>query len=200
MFNYGTTASMKLFRVITRIMCLNLPYLYSHPGTLNACFSVLNVMRRTQSRLGNDNKNQQPEPRIVEHALEAMLAPEPIRMAIIRALLVEQMEEMQRLIQKNGREPTVPVMQPKLNEEKSEEGNYSRTMSHMEPQVVRRNNPELEIKKRRCKYWDFTICKSSTFSRKECDGGYGLDLRDVIGFHNLWMNGQVTCNLDCSFV
>lgn len=51
---------------------------------------------------------------------------------------------MRHLIQENRRDPTVHVMQPEFNEDHFEEGNYSRTMIRMEPQVFRRNNPMKE--------------------------------------------------------
>ena len=47
---------------------------------------------------------------------------------------------MWQLFCDNGREPTEFVEQPELNIEQSEEGNYSRTISRVEHQVVRRNN------------------------------------------------------------
>ena len=66
---------------------------------------------------------------------------------------------MRQLILENRREPTVPVIRPELNEEQFEEGNYSRTVSHLETQVVRRNNLEMGIGGKGCKYKDFMAAK-----------------------------------------
>ncbi|XP_052621088.1 uncharacterized protein LOC128126933 [Lactuca sativa] len=59
-------------------------------------------------------------------------------------------------------EPRVIERAPEL-----EEGNYSRTVSQAEPQVVRRNNQDEGIERNRCKYKDFTNFKPSTFTGKE---------------------------------
>ena len=59
-------------------------------------------MVRTHSRLGNDNGNHKLEPRVVEHAPEAIPAPEQITIArvqaMIRAMIDKQKEEMRQLI------------------------------------------------------------------------------------------------------
>ena len=51
--------------------------------------------------------------------------------------------------------PTPPVMQHGLEEEQSEKGNYSRTVSQTEPQKIRRNNPDDMVEITGCKYMDF---------------------------------------------
>ena len=73
-------------------------------------------------------------------------------MAMIQAMLDHQMEETRHLLQENGREPASPIVQLELEEEQSGEGNYSRTVSQVEPQVVRRNDLERGIDKDGCKY------------------------------------------------
>lgn len=40
---------------------------------------------------------------------------------MIHAILAEQREEMRQVVWENGKEPTVLVVQPELNEEQSEE-------------------------------------------------------------------------------
>ena len=49
-----------------------------------------------------------------------------------------------------------------LNEEKSEEENYSRTVSQGEPRVVRRNQPNERDDRSGCKYKDFMESKPSS--------------------------------------
>lgn len=71
---------------------------------------------------------------------------------------------MRQPYQEKRREPTMLVMQPELNEDHFEEGNYRRRVSRMEPQVVRRNNPYVNIEGDRCKYKDFIAAKSPSLS------------------------------------
>ena len=61
-------------------------------------------------------------------------------------------------------EASAPVLQPKLNEELPEEGNYSRTVCRIEPRRLRRNNPDEEIEKYGCKYKDFMAFKPKNHS------------------------------------
>ena len=104
-------------------------------------------MVRTRSGLGSGN--QQPEPQVIEHEPEVVATPKPIMMAVVQAMiqimLDSQMEGIRRLLQHNKDEPTMPVEQPEMNFEQSDEGNYSQTVSQMEPLMVRRNNPERRI-------------------------------------------------------
>ena len=72
-------------------------------------------MVRTRSGPGNDNKSLQPEPRAVEHVPKVVPVVEGVTMEMLRALLVEQRDEMRQLLWENGREPTVPAEQPELN-------------------------------------------------------------------------------------
>lgn len=67
----------------------------------------------------------------------------------------------------NRKEPTVPIVQPELNEGHSEEGDYSRTMSQVEPQMFRGNNTDEGVDKNGCKYKKFMTCKTSYFRGKE---------------------------------
>ena len=89
-------------------------------------------MVRTQSGFGNANGNANANKRsVIERAPEVVVAPEPIMMvgaqAMIRAMMAEQREEMRQMLL-NMDEPTVPIMQPELNEGQVEERNYSRTV------------------------------------------------------------------------
>ena len=59
--------------------------------------------------------------------------------------MVNQKEEMRKILLCNRDEPTMLVVQPKLNEELSEEGNYNRIVSQVGPRVVRRNDPDKRI-------------------------------------------------------
>ena len=52
---------------------------------------------------------------------------------MIRAIKVEQREDMRQMVRNNMDEPIVPVVQLELNEGQSEEGNYSQTVSQAEP-------------------------------------------------------------------
>lgn len=125
-------------------------------------------MVRTRSRLGNNNGNRHPEPHVVDHAPKAVPTPKPITMEVvqemIRDMMEDQREEMRHLIQENGREPTVSIMQLELNGEPSEEGNYSIMVSHVEPPRVRRRNPEERIRRNDCKYKDFMVAKQPSLS------------------------------------
>ena len=69
------------------------------------------------------------------------------------------------LLRENGREPTTLIMRHGLEEEHSEEGNYSRTVSRVEPQTVRINQTDGGDKKDRCKYKDFMGAKPPRLSR-----------------------------------
>ena len=101
-------------------------------------------MERTRSgfRNANGNANQQP---VIARAPEVAVAPEPITIAgvqaIIHAMMAEQREEMRQMLQDNRDEPIVPIVQPELNIEQSDEGNYNQTVNQAEPRVVRRNHP-----------------------------------------------------------
>lgn len=119
-------------------------------------------MVRTHKGLGNANGNQQLEPQVIECAPKEVPVAEPVTMATLRALLVEQKEEMGQLICENGREHTTPVEQADLNIEQFEEGNYTRIVSQVELQVVRRINPKGGNEGNDghgCKYKDFIVAK-----------------------------------------
>ena len=70
-------------------------------------------MVRTRSELGNDN--HQPESRVIERAPEVAVAPEPITMAgvhaMIQMMLDRQMEETWLLLQRNKDELTMHIGQ-----------------------------------------------------------------------------------------
>ena len=105
---------------------------------------------------------------MIERAPEVAAAPEPITMAgvqeMIQMMLDRQMEETRLLLQHNMDEPTVPIVQHELNEELSDEGNYSRTRSQVEPQVVKRNDPDRRIDKDGCIYKNFMGAKPPSLS------------------------------------
>ena len=86
-------------------------------------------------------------------------APEPITMAgvhaMIQAMMDEQREEMKQLLLNNRSEPSIPVEQPELNDGQSEEGNYSRTISQVEPTVAERNNLKKEVNRDERMYKNF---------------------------------------------
>ena len=86
-------------------------------------------------------------------------------MVVIRALLAEHREGMRQLIRENEREPTMPIVQPELNEEMVEEGNYSQTVSQSEPPLVRRNQPDSGNDGCECKYKDFMASKPQDYLR-----------------------------------
>ena len=75
------------------------------------------------------------------------------------------MEETRCLLQGNRKEPTALIVQRKLEEEQSEEGNYSRNVSQAEPQVVRSNNPDVRIERNGCKYKEFMVAKPPSLSK-----------------------------------
>ena len=64
---------------------------------------------------------------------------------MIQAMMVEQKEEKGQMLLNNKDEPTVLVVQPELNEELSEEGNYIRTLSQVGPRVVKSDEPDTRI-------------------------------------------------------
>ena len=101
-------------------------------------------------------------PFAVEHAAKVVPVAEPVTMAMLSVLLAEQTDETRQLIQEIRSKTIVPVIWTELNEEQSEEGNYSRTVKRLELQVVRRNNPEVGIKGEGCKYNDFMAAKPSS--------------------------------------
>ncbi|XP_052622666.1 glycine-rich protein 2-like [Lactuca sativa] len=72
-------------------------------------------------------------------------------MAGVKAMMVKQREEMRQLLLNNKSEPSIPVKQPELNDDQSEEGNYSRSVGQTEPLVVRRNNHEDGVERNGCK-------------------------------------------------
>ena len=63
------------------------------------------------------------------------VAPELITIAgvqaMIQAMLAKQREEMRRMLHENMDEPTMPIEQPELIPEQSEEGNNSRHVSQV---------------------------------------------------------------------
>lgn len=65
----------------------------------------------------------------------------------------------------NMDEPIVPIVQPDLIVERSEEGNYSHIVSQVEPPVARRNVPERGIDRDRCMYNNFLGAKPPSLSR-----------------------------------
>ena len=104
-------------------------------------------MVRTRSGVGNadENRNQPP---VIEQIPVVAAAPEPITMdavqAMIRAMLAEQREEMRQMLHNNRDEPVIPIEEPELIPEQSEEGNNSRMVSQVGTQEERRNDPERE--------------------------------------------------------
>ena len=78
---------------------------------------------------------------------------------MIQMVLDHQMEETRLPLQQNRDEPTVPIVQPELKDRQSEEGNYSRTVSQVEPRVARRNQPNGGNDGSECKYKDFMAFK-----------------------------------------
>ena len=81
---------------------------------------------------------------MTERVSVVAVAPEPITMAgvqaMIQMMLDHQIEETRCLLQQDTDEPVMPVEQPELNIEQSDEGNYSQTVSQAEPRVGRRNH------------------------------------------------------------
>ena len=106
---------------------------------------------------------------MIERAPRVVVAPEPITMAGVQAMiqmvLDHQMEETRLPLQQNRDEPTVPIVQPELKDRQSEEGNYSRTVSQVEPRVARRNQPNGGNDGCGCKYKDFMASKPPSLSR-----------------------------------
>ena len=82
-------------------------------------------MARSRSGARNPNRNQQPQPQVVEQVSIAGAALELITMArveaMIHAMMDEQREEMRQLLLNNMSEPSMPVEQPELNDDQSEE-------------------------------------------------------------------------------
>ena len=83
---------------------------------------------------------------------------------MIQEMMAEQREEMRQLLLNNRSEPSMPVEQPELNDRRSEEGNYSRTFSQVEPIVAERNNPEREINRDGCMYKSFLSAKPQSLA------------------------------------
>ena len=73
--------------------------------------------------------------------------------------MAEKREEMRQILRNNWYEPTILVVQPNMDEEQSEEGNYSRTASQDELCVIRRNQPIEGDDGCGCKYKDFMTSK-----------------------------------------
>ena len=105
---------------------------------------------------------------MIERAPEVVAAPEPITMvgvqAMIWAMMVKQREEMRKLLL-NRDQPTVPIVLPELNEELSEDGNYSHIVSQVGPRVVRRNEPDRRIERYGCMYKNFLGAKQPSLYR-----------------------------------
>ena len=79
--------------------------------------------------------------------------------ALMQAKLDWQIEETRRILRENKDEPIAPVVQPNLNEEQSEEGNYSWIVSQVEPRVVRIKQPNGGNNGYVWKYKDFRASK-----------------------------------------
>ena len=93
-------------------------------------------MARTRSGVRNANGNRNQQPLVIEQIDVVVEAtPKPITMAgvqaMIRAMLAEQREEMRWMLHENRDEPTMPIEQPELIPEQSEEGNYSRPVTQV---------------------------------------------------------------------
>ena len=90
-------------------------------------------MARTRSGNVNANGDRNQPPVVQQIPVVEEVAPEPVTMAgvqaMIRAMLAEQREEMRQML--NRDEPTMPIEQPELIPEQSEEGNYSRQVSQV---------------------------------------------------------------------
>ena len=124
-------------------------------------------MVRTGSILGNPNGNHITKPCVVEHTSGVMSAQEQLMMSrvqsMIRATVAKQSEEMTRLIPEDRTEATSPVEQLELNIEQFEEGNYRSTVSRVEPQAVRIDNPDKRNEGNNlceCRYKDFMLAKT----------------------------------------
>ena len=124
-------------------------------------------MVRTRSGVGNadENRNQPP---VIEQIPVVAAAPEPITMAavqaMIRAMLAEQREEMRQMLHNNRDEPIIPIEEPELIPEQSEEGNNSRMVSQVGTQEERRNDPERRNNKDGRMYKNFLGAKPPSLS------------------------------------
>ena len=89
-------------------------------------------MVRTRSGVGNADENRN-QLLVIEQAPIVAATPEPITMAgvqaMIRTMLAEQRDEMRQMLHDNRDEPIIPIEEPELIPEQSEEGNNSRIMS-----------------------------------------------------------------------
>ena len=78
------------------------------------------AITRSGAANANGNRDQQPQPQVVEQVPVAGAAPEPMTMAGVQAMmqmmLDRQMEETRRLLQQHREETMMPVEQPVLNE------------------------------------------------------------------------------------
>lgn len=70
----------------------------------------------------------------------------------------------------------MPIVQPKLKEGQSEEGDYNVTVSQAEPKMFWWNNQDEVADRNVCKYKNFMTCKPSYFTGKRPNWGYGLDI------------------------
>lgn len=61
---------------------------------------------------------------------------------MIQVMLFQKKKEMWQLLLENMVEPTVPIIEPVVNGDPSEEGNNSRPVSQANTLGFRRNNPE----------------------------------------------------------
>lgn len=61
---------------------------------------------------------------------------------MIQVMLFQKKKEMWQLLLENMIEPTVPIIEPVVNGDPSEEGNNSRHVSQANTLGFRRNNPE----------------------------------------------------------
>ncbi|KAL7618843.1 hypothetical protein Lser_V15G00012 [Lactuca serriola] len=124
-------------------------------------------MVRTRSGVGNadENRNQPP---VIEQIPVVAAAPEPITMAavqaMIRAMLAEQREEMRQMLHNNRDEPVIPIEEPELIPEQSEEGNNSRMVSQVGTQEERRNDPKRRNNKDGRMYKNFLGAKPPSLS------------------------------------
>ena len=123
-------------------------------------------MVRTRSGNVNANGNRNQPPVVQQIPVVEEVAPEPVTMAgvqaMIRAMLAEQREEMRRML--NRDEPTMPIEQPELIPEQSEEGNYSRQVSQVGTQGEQRDGPEGRNNKDGRMYKNFLGAKPPSLS------------------------------------
>ena len=80
-------------------------------------------------------------------------------------MLAEQREEMRRMLHENRDEPTMPIEQPELIPEQSEEGNYSRPISQVGTHGERRHGLERGNEKDGRMYKNFFGAKPPSLSR-----------------------------------